>query len=284
MNEITLIDASAFAEAYPDKPAKLAMRVASPLFERKRLIALGKSLAPHLLEFNSGEVPFSTSPDAVPPSGRSFEETVLEIGERNSWVNLRNLEWDAEYRALTDECIAPLAAATTAKTGPILQRENFLFISSADAVTPAHLDEEHNILFQIEGEKVVTVYSQGDREIVPQEKLEQFHTGGHRYVTIAPEQESRGRAFHLAPGDALYIPPLAPHWVKVAGAAPSLSLSVTWRSHASKRVLYLHQINHRLRGRGARPRFPGEAPIIDTLKIWRESGARRLQSAFARAG
>ncbi|MBY0422910.1 MAG: cupin-like domain-containing protein, partial [Parvularculaceae bacterium] len=214
MNEVKLVDAAEFGERYPDRPAKIAISIKSPLLERRRLIALGKSLQPHLLEYNSGEVPISTSPDAIPPSGRSFEETVLEIGERNSWVNLRNLEWDPEYKTFTDECVAPIADLVTAKTGPIIQRENFLFISSAGAVTPAHIDEEHSVLFQVEGEKVVTIYSQSDREIVPQEKLEEFHSGGHRNVIIKPEQEKRGQAFRLKPGEALYIPPLAPHWVK----------------------------------------------------------------------
>lgn len=275
-----LIDAGDFPKNYPDAPARLEIALDSPLLARARLIALARRLDSHLVEFNAGDLPISIAPEAVPATGRSAEETIARIGECNSWMTLRNVEYDPDYRALAADAVDLAAAWAEAKTGPILQREAFIFISSPGAVTPFHFDEEHNILIQIEGEKIVTVFSQHDREIASQADLEKFHSGGHRNLKFDPAFESRGAPMRLGPGDALYIPPLAPHFVRVISAAPSLSLSCTWRSNQTKRAVYLHQINRKLREKGGSPAFPGDNPFADQLKIWRESGARRWKSLF----
>jgi hypothetical protein len=274
----TLREAGDFPAHYPDQPARLKIGVDSPLMTRGALIALARRLDKHLVEFNAGDLPVSIAPEAVPAAGQSAEETIARIGECRSWMTLRNVEHDPAYRALAAEAVDTVAPVVTAKTGAILQREAFIFISSPAAVTPFHFDEEHNILVQIEGEKIVTVFSQHDRELASQIDLERFHAGGHRNLKFEPAFESRGTPFRLAPGDALYIPPLAPHFVRVISDGPSLSLSCTWRSKRTKRAVYLHQINHELRRHGASPSFPGENPLADQLKIWRESAARRLKA------
>lgn len=262
---------------FPDQPAALKFSGATSLFDRQRLVELANTLDPHLVEYNSGDLPLSVSPQDIPAAALPASEIIDQIGEANSWMTLRNIERDAEYRKLAMQALAPLEETIVSKLGPLLQREAFIFISSPNAVTPFHIDEEHNILIQIEGEKTVTVYSQDDRALASQTDLERFHAGGHRNLALDPLCEGRGQKFRLAPGDALYIPPLAPHWVKVGPHAPAHSLSVTWRSRASRKALYLHQINHRLRARGFNPRFPGDAPVTDQLKIWGASGLARLE-------
>lgn len=274
---INLEDTTQFEDHYPDAKARFSLTVQSPLLSRIRLVKLAGDLAPHLVEFNAGDLPISVSPNDVQEPDLSATETIERIGECNSWMTLRNIEHDAEFATLAQNIIDHLSDRITQKTGDILQREAFIFISSPGAVTPFHFDEEHNILIQIEGTKDVQVYSQYDRDLASQQDLERFHTGAHRNLLLHPELQSRGEVVTMAPGDALYIPPLAPHWVKVTSDKPALSLSVTWRSAQSKRTCYLHQINHELRKRGANPRFPGEAPIADQLKIWRASAMNRLQ-------
>ena len=280
---ISVNDIAEFEQYYPDARARLSLTVESSLFSRSRLVKLAGDLDPHLVEFNAGDLPVSVSPDNVPAPELTAAETIERIGECNSWMTLRNIEHDPEFAALTRKIVNQLAPHITLKTGDILQREAFIFISSPGAVTPFHFDEEHNILIQIEGTKEFQIYSQHDRDLASQQDLERFHTGGHRNLSLAPEHEPRGEVITMAPGDALYVPPLAPHWVKVTGDKPALSLSVTWRSAQSKRACYLHQINHELRKTGANPRFPGEAPIVDQLKIWRASALARLRQKPAPA-
>lgn len=273
---LDLIDETAFAASYPDAPARLKFGGTAPLLTRPRLVSLANALPAGLVEFNPGDLPVSVSPDTIPEARLSATETIERIGTANSWMVLRNIERDPAYADMMETVLATVGRVVTRMTGPMLRREAFVFLSSPGAVTPFHMDEEHNILIQIEGTKDFTVYSQHDRDLASQRDLEAFHAGGHRNLPVTEEKLARGTVLGMVPGDAVYVPPLAPHWVRVTGDKPSLSLSITWRSSASQRACYLHQINHELRAKGGDPGFPGKNPLADQIRIWRASGKRRL--------
>lgn len=273
---IEIQDKAIFEEQYPHERAVFTIDVDTPLMKRPRLIELAQALPADLVEFNPGDLPISVSPDSIPEPDLSAAETIEKIGTVKSWMTLRNIENDPAYRDLAYGIIDRLSREIEAKTGRIHRREAFIFISSPGAVTPFHIDEEHNILIQLEGTKTFTIFSQHDRQLASQTDLERFHSGAHRNLSLDPELAGRGEPIHMKPGTALYVPPLAPHHVKVTSSEPSLSLSITWRSESSKRTCYLHQINHRLRQKGVTPPFPGERPMRDQLKIWQTSAAARL--------
>jgi len=277
---LDLIHETAFAASYPDGNARLSFAGATPLLTRPRLVALANALPADRVEFNPGDLPISVSPDNVPEASMSAAETIERIGSANSWMVLRNIENDPAYSDVMERVLATVERVVSRATGPMLRKEAFVFISSPGAVTPFHMDEEHNILIQIEGRKEFTIYSQHDRDLASQEDLEAFHSGGHRNLSVTDEKLARGTPLVMEPGDAVYVPPLAPHWVRVLGDKPSLSLSITWRSEMSQRACYLHQINHELRAKGGNPGFPGRNPMADRLKIWRASGKRRLGRAL----
>ena len=277
-----IVDSTEFAAAYPDGRAVCQIDIDSPLTSRRKLVALAQSQPAGLVEFNPGDLPISVSPDSVPEPDMDAAETIEKIGTVNSWMTIRNIERHPSYRALAFGIIDSLKPTIEAATGEIMRREAFMFISSPGAVTPFHIDEEHNILIQLEGAKTFTIYSQHDRELASQTDLERFHSGAHRNLTLNPALAGRGEAIAMTPGTALYVPPLAPHHVQVTGDVPSLSLSITWRSESSKRNCYLHQINHRLRQKGHNPGFPGDSRIADNLKIWRTSAAARLSGIVGR--
>ncbi len=281
---IQLIDTGNFPTDYPKNPASLRYEPKHPLLERKRLIELSQALPDELVEFNPGNLPVFVTKDDVPKSDLTAIEVIEKIGEESSWMALRNIERNDIYKAFIESVINLLEPEIQKATGKISRREAFIFISSPGAVTPCHLDEEHNVLIQVEGEKEVTLFPGDDRELVSQEKIEQFLSGGYRAIKLDPERLTEGRTIKMVPGDALYIPPLAPHYVKVLDGAPSLSLSVTWRSDALRREHYLHQINSKLRSKGKNPAYPGVEPLSDQLKIWKESGRRRLSELAARFG
>ncbi|MEZ5892337.1 MAG: hypothetical protein R3C58_04230 [Parvularculaceae bacterium] len=82
----------------------------------------------------------------------------------------------------------------------------------------------------------------------------------------------------LTPGDALYVPVKAPHWVKV-GEAVSVSLSITWRSRASDDEALLRRGNGWLRARGLNPPRPGSVPWRDrAVALARRAGERLARS------
>jgi len=279
----TILDNEEFDTAYPNKRAVSNIKVDTPLTSRARLVALAQSHPSDLVEFNAGDLPISVSADSIPDAGMSAPETIEKIGMVNSWMVIRNIEKDAAYRDLAYGILDSLKDTIERETGEMMRREAFMFISSPGAVTPFHIDEEHNILIQLEGTKTFTIYSQHDRELASQTDLENFHSGAHRNLKLNPELAGRGEAIHMKPGTALYVPPLAPHHVKVTSDVPSLSLSITWRSESSKRNCYLHQINHKLRQKGATPKFPGESKLGDNVKIWKESAAARLNKVVGRS-
>jgi len=278
----TIVDIKEFDTAYPGQRAVSTVQVDSHLTTRKRLVELAQTHPSDLVEFNPGDLPISVSPDSVPEAGMTAAETIEKIGMVNSWMTIRNIEKDPAYRAMAFDIIDSLKDTIERETGEIMRREAFMFISSPGAITPFHIDEEHNILIQLEGTKTFTIYSQHDRELASQSDLERFHSGAHRNLKLNPELAGRGEAIHMEPGTALYVPPLAPHHVKVTSDVPSLSLSITWRSESSKRTCYLHQINHKLRSKGATPRFPGESKLGDNVKIWKASAAARMNRVIGR--
>ena len=161
---------------------------------------------------------------------------------------LKNVERDPAYAALLDAALADLEPIVAARTGPMLHREAFIFLTSPGSVTPFHMDPEHNILLQIMGSKVITIFPARDEALVPAQKSEEFHGGGHRNLVWQDGFKALGAPYPLHPGDAVHVPVKAPHFVE-NGPAVSVSLSVTWRSERSVAEGELHSFNALLRRR-----------------------------------
>ena len=88
---------------------------------------------------------------------------------------------------------------------------------------------------------------------------ERYHAGGHRNLPWDEGFQGHQRSVPLGPGDAVHMPVMAPHYVEV-GAAPALSLSITWRSEWSYREAEAHAANRWLRNFGFNPPMPPRWP------------------------
>lgn len=257
-----------FAGAYPDAPVKLHHGLAGhPLLAIDALAGLAERMPAASVEYNLGKLPLGVRAEDTPSNGLSLGETIRTIESNGSWAVLKNVERDAAYGALLDAALAELEPIVEARTGAMLNREAFIFLSSPGSVTPFHMDPEHNILLQIRGEKVMTVFPAGDPELVPAVQSESFHAGGHRNLDWRDDFRERGTAVKLLPGDAIHVPVKAPHFVE-NGAAVSVSLSVTWRSERSVAESELHGLNALLRRRGL--------PVGRISAAPERQGARRL--------
>ena len=64
---------------------------------------------------------------------------------------LKNVDQDPAYKALLEETLGELAGVIEPVSGEMLCKVGFIFVSSPGAVTPFHLDPEHNVLLQIRG-------------------------------------------------------------------------------------------------------------------------------------
>lgn len=275
---MTIFDASgeALAGRYPSSPARLRHRLLDdPRFTLEALAGLAARLPAASIEYNAGDIPVNQDADKTPSNGLSVEETIRRIKTCRSWMVLKNVEQDPAYAAALEECLADIAPSATPSTGPMEKKLGFIFISSAGAVTPFHMDPEHNILMQIRGSKSFSVYP-ADKGVVSDEDHELYHAGlHHRNLTHRPEFDALRETHELQPGDALYVPVKAPHWVKV-GPEPSVSFSITWRSRASLDEAALRLANRWVRARGMTPPRPGAAPLRDRLAILAHRAATKF--------
>lgn len=267
-----------FAAAYPDHPVRLTHQlVGHPLLTLDALAALAERMPEASVEYNLGALPLGVRPEDTPTNGLTLGETIRTIDTNGSWAVLKNVERDPAYSALLDGALAELEPIVARETGPMLHREAFIFLSSPGSVTPFHMDPEHNILLQIMGSKTMTVFPARDEELVPPQKSEEFHEGGHRNLQWQDGFKARGTAFALMPGEAIHVPVKAPHFVE-NGPSVSVSLSVTWRSERSVAEGELHGLNRRLRQRGlptgqvsARPEAQGVRRLL--YRVMRRLGA-----------
>jgi Cupin-like domain len=265
------------AALYPEKSGKLLHALVDhPLMTLDSLAGLAVRMRPETVEYNRGDLPVGVAADAVIGNGLSIAETIRGIETNGSWMVLKFIEQDDVYRALLDEALDELLPIVRPCTGAMLKREGFIFISSPNAVTPFHFDPEHNILMQLRGTKTMTVFPADDEEIVAGTEHERFHLGGHRNTPWRDEFAAKGQAFDLAPGDAIYVPVKAPHWVK-NGPATSISLSVTWRSEWSYAEADARGMNAVLRRAGLNPRAPGRYPAQNRAKALGYRAVRRLK-------
>lgn len=256
----------ALSGLYPNRPGLLRHRLRDhPLLTLEALVALSQRIRPVDAEYNRADLPIGVDPAATPDNGLSAADTIRSIEQCGSWMVLKFIEQDPAYRALLEEALAPLRPLVGEVTGEMLKTEGFIFISSPGAVTPFHFDPEHNILLQIRGSKTMTVFPAGDEELASGAQHEAFHQGGHRNLPWNDAFADRGRPLDLSPGDAIYVPVKAPHWVK-NGPQPSISLSITWRSEWSFHEEYAHGFNRMLRRAGLRPSLPRPFPTRNIAK------------------
>ncbi len=248
-----------FAQHYPETPHILTHRLARhPLLSLSAIADLAEQLPQASVEYNRGDLPIGVTgkPEAT---GLTIAETIRRVADANSWAVLKNIEAVPSYATLLDDLLGELHDAIKPRTGQLLTPQGFIFISSPNAVTPYHFDPEHNILCQITGSKVMTQFPAGDTRFAADERHESYHTGGPRELHWEDAFLPHGIPFALHPGDALFVPVMAPHFVR-NGPESSISLSITWRSEWSYRESEARAMNHWLRVRGLSPAAPRRWP------------------------
>lgn len=276
MSPLLELEARAMREDFDRRPFALRHRLcAHPLFALPQLIGLARSLPPGCIEYNAGDVPVGQDPLATPRNGLSAEETLRRIEQCRSWLVLKNVERDPAYAALLARCLAALGVPDQRLV------QGFVFVSSPGAVTPFHIDPEHNFLLQIRGRKTIHVFDPADRAVLAEQDLENFYSGAHRNLRWREDWRPRARAFVLAPGDGVHVPVTAPHWVQ-NGEAVSVSFSVTFRSRASERRAQVYAMNARLRRRGLAPAPYGAGALRDAAKQLAHRLLRRAERLLAR--
>jgi len=237
------------------------------LFYMDELMSLANRLPVSSIEYNAGNVPVSLDPAYTPQTGLTVSETIRCIRDFNSWLVIKNVEQDPAYGNLLESCLAEAREFAGIDYSAMHDKHGFIFISSPGAVTPFHMDPEHNFLFQIRGWKTITVFDQDDRNVLSDKDLERFFMGGHRNLELKKVHESKGHVYQLRAGDGLHIPVTSPHWVK-NGDDVSISFSITFQSAEIEHRSHIYKVNAILRKAGCAPTAPGVSVLRDALKLW----------------
>lgn len=248
-----------------------------PLFELPRLIELSKRLPERYVAYSAGDLSVGEGLYQGPRNGLSVEETIRRIEECRSWMVLKFVESDPEYRQLLDGCLDEVERFSAPLAPNMGKREGFIFISSPRSVTPFHIDPEYNFLLQIRGRKKINIFDPSDRTVLPEEELEQFYSANSDDVNVRFKEEylPRAKSFDISPGEGLHFPVTAPHWVE-NGDSVSVSFSVTFENPACERRSIIYTTNARLRRMGLRPSPVGRSAFRDALKFY---GFRALRRA-----
>lgn len=240
-----------------------------PLLQLDSIMALGQRLeAAGRVRTHSGEAqagtPFNTAP-SLHPNRKGAAATLGDIANANAWLSLLFINTDPLYRTLVAEVLDEVRALVEPKDPGMSYRSGYIFVTSPRAVTPFHLDSEHNFILQVVGRKRVYVWDPLDRSVVAERALELFLARRSReLVCWSEELRSKAVVFDLEPGQGGYMPSTSPHMVE-NGDGPSVTVSFTYFTKATRRRSMLYRANHQLRRAGLSPRPVGESALRDAV-------------------
>lgn len=241
-----------------------------PLLGIDALVELGQRLeARKLVRTHSDEAGAGSSFGDAPtlhPNRRSAAETLSGIADAHAWMSLLNVQADPVYRRLVDEVLDALKPVVDRRDPGMCFRGGWIFVSSPGAITPFHIDHEHNFILQIAGRKRLYVWDPFDREVVSERAQELFHDRHSREGIVWDEAfRSRARIFDLEPGQGGYMPSTSPHMVE-NGSEPSITVSFTYYTDSTRRRELLYRGNAKLRRLGLAPRPVGASALADRSK------------------
>jgi hypothetical protein len=271
------IDGEEFKLHFPSQGFRIKHElVDTDLFQLPRLVELANDLPRTSIEHNLGDVEISQGTSDAQRNNLTVAETIQQIEKCASWMVLKNVEQDATYKKLLQRCLAEVEPFSSPIVGDMLKIEGFIFISSPNSITPFHFDPEHNFLLQIKGQKTMSLFDRDDRELLQESSIEdRYSESMTRNLPFDDSSQHKAVEHVLLPGDGLFVPQNAPHWVK-NGNKTSISFSITFRSRESERLARLYALNGQLRKMGLKPsqvmRSPTKDLIKDTLfRVYRKS-------------
>ena len=196
--------------------------------------------------------------------------TVLEafdsLATGNALVLLKGVHRHPDYNSLMSAFLAEL--------GDMLQTDMSrtfeapictIILASPKRITPYHMDDSHNFLMQIHGDKTFYVFDGSDPEVVSEQERHEFWSGNPNAAVLTDARQQKATAHALFQGRGVHVPLTYPHWA-LNGSDVSVAVSINFRpSH--HRAYELYGMNRLLRRTGLKPQAPGSHPVVDDLKV-----------------
>lgn len=257
-----------FGNSFDETPFEFfhSLNETHPLFQLSRLRKLIENPATREnVYFDAGKVAIGQRWKDIPSSGLTVDDAFDQIGNTGAWIVFRKAQKDPEYDDLMNACLAEVKQFSGREIDQDMKsREAIIFVTSPGRVTTYHLDRECNFLMQISGQKQISVFDRGDREVTSEQELETFWSKDNNAAVYKPQYQSHAHVFDMAPGTGVHIPVNSPHWLK-NGNNISVTLSVSYQYRDARRK-YVYQANYYLRKAGLDPTPPGKSPALDSMK------------------
>lgn len=258
-----------------------------PLLQLDQLIELGRrfdrcgQVRTHSAEATAA-TPFNDAP-RLHPNAASAVATLSGINDARAWMSLLNVQADPLYRRLIDEALDGIQPGIERVDPGMCYRGGWIFISSPRAVTPFHMDKEHNFILQMQGRKRVYVWDHRDTSAVSERARDRFHRVHARdLIQWREELKASARVFDLEPGQGAYMSSTSPHMVE-NGDAPSITMSFTYYTDATRRDAWLHGMHDSVRRLGIEPPTVDSQSPLDGIAYAGYRAARSTWRAAQRA-
>jgi hypothetical protein len=241
----------------------------NPLFELPALIAYAKRMEtrPEIVYWSNGAVKVGDGWSGPEGHRLSLLDTISGMASNDSQILFKRMELDPEYGPLIRGVISKLLEIV----GPQLSHDviigrGTLLIASPRRITTYHIDSDTNFLFQVRGDKTISVFNHADRTLIAHNELEQYYSGNINGAAFKQARQRDGHAYDLRAGTGVHIPCMAPHWAQNGGDM-SVALSVNFDLKSIARLARIYRFNHRLRRFGLAPAPPGISHWRDQLKL-----------------
>lgn len=257
----------------------------NPLFELPQLLELAarRPAEPQFAYWSNGRVGVAQRWDVKVAPRRPLTETVAHIADNDSLVLLKHVERDALFGpSIRQICERVLELSGARMRQDVLEARGTLLIASPGRLTSYHLDADVNFLFQIGGDKWLSVFDQQDRTLTSHEELERYYDGDPNGAVFKEGRQPEAHRYDLRPGLGVHIPSMAPHWAQNR-EQPSVALSINFDLRSVTRLGRIYHFNCKLRRHGIRPRPPGASAWRDSLKLAALSGLGAAQRIVRRA-
>ncbi|AOL93731.1 hypothetical protein [Porphyrobacter sp. LM 6] len=253
------------AERYPHAPGRLShFLAAEPLLGSASLAYAARVLPSHQIERRSEHDGADDAADRAADSGPDPAEIIAAGGPERGSIVIHAIEQLRPYRRLVDRLLAELAPVIARATGRMHEPTARVILTAPGAPTPFHFDNRYNILFQLSGDKVIAAYP-ATPPFLDLDRREACLAGEGNRLAWNPSFAAQGEQHLLSPGEALFLPHAAPHWVR-AGMGASVALSLTWQCRASRRLDDALALNPVARRIGLAPYDPAAAPAPPPLR------------------
>lgn len=280
------LDGPAFQAQFERRPFKIGHQLARhPLLQLPRLVEYAQSLDRPILYFR-GDHAINQADTAstkrtfiergLARPALSAPEVLEQIETCGAWMHLRDVGRHPAYAALLKELIGELRGPAERVAPGVSRPRADIFVSSPGAITPFHLDEEHNFLLQIRGSKRLSIADGFNPAVLDRASLRAYFAGDGELAPYSAHLEHHAVHIDLHPHEGVHIPACHPHWVK-NGSEVSVSLGLLWYSDVTARRRYLYALNAWLERCGLTPSIPGDRPARDAVKALPLTLRRRLK-------